>query len=75
MSTQYAAFPPLGLKQERPIPRHLKKAHHLREEVFRYIGDATTSREFMELYVVLGRYLQKVPKAVREELDRLEYGE
>jgi hypothetical protein len=35
--------------------------------------DATDSKEFVELYAVLGRYLKEVPPYVREALDRFDY--
>jgi hypothetical protein len=54
------------------LPRQFKKANRLREQVFTHM-DATDSKEFVELYAVLGRYLKEVPPYVREALDRFDY--
>lgn len=74
MSTQNAVLSSYGRNQNRPVPKHLRKAAHLREEVFRYIGDAIDARTFADLHTILTRYLTQVPVDVQHKLDILEYG-
>ena len=73
--TQYVTFPFNGQNHGRKIPRQLKRAALLREQVFDCVTNAIQNRDLVELQQVLNKYLKEVPEDVRKALDRLEYGD